>query len=83
LKEKGITTHIASMKTGPITGKHGYEINIDVALKDVNPTYYNIFVVSGGKGPEKMRLDKDVLEITDISSRKTNQLLQSVLISRF
>lgn len=52
------------MKTGLITGKHGYEINADVAFKDVNPADYNILVISGGKGPEKMRLDKDALEIT-------------------
>ena len=64
LKEKGITTHIASMKTGPIIGKHGYEINADVAFKDVNPADYNILVISGGKGPEKMRLDEDALAIT-------------------
>jgi protease I len=64
LQEKGITTHIASMKTGPIIGKHGYEINADIAFKDVNPADYNILVISGGKGPEKMRLDEDALAIT-------------------
>lgn len=63
LKEEGITTHIASMKEGPITGKHGYQVNADVAFKDINPQDYDILVISGGKGPEKMRLDKDALEI--------------------
>ena len=52
------------MKTGPIIGKHGYEINADIAFKDVNPADYNILVISGGKGPEKMRLDEDALAIT-------------------
>jgi protease I len=64
LKEEGITTHVASINKGPITGKHGYEINAEVAFKDVNPADYDILVISGGKGPEKMRLDKDALEIT-------------------
>jgi len=64
LKEEGITTHVASINKGPITGKHGYEINVDVAFRDVNPADYDILVISGGKGPEKMRLDKDALEIT-------------------
>jgi protease I len=64
LKEEGITTHVASMKKGPITGKHGYKIEADIAFKDVNPADYDILVISGGKGPEKMRLDKDALEIT-------------------
>ena len=63
LKEEGITTHIASMKKGPIKGKQGYEINADVAFKDVNPADYDILVISGGKGPKKMRLDESALEI--------------------
>ncbi len=64
MKEEGITTHVASINKGPITGKHGYEINAEVAFRDVNPADYDILVISGGKGPEKMRLDKDALEIT-------------------
>lgn len=63
LKEEGITTHVASMKKGQIKGKHGYEINADVAFKDINPADYDILVISGGKGPEKMRLDESALEI--------------------
>jgi protease I len=63
LKEEGITTHIASIKKGPIKGKQGYQIEADIAFKDVNPEDYDILVISGGKGPEKMRLDKDALEI--------------------
>jgi protease I len=64
LKEEGIITHVASMKKGTITGKHGYLIEVDVAFKDVNPANYDILMISGGRGPEKMRLDKDALEIT-------------------
>jgi protease I len=63
LKEEGISTHVASMKKGPITGKHGLQIEADVAFKDVNPADYDILIISGGRGPEKMRLDKDVLKI--------------------
>lgn len=51
------------MKKGAIKGKYGYEIDVDIAFKDVNPADYNILVISGGKGPEKMRLNKDALEI--------------------
>lgn len=63
LKEEGITAHVASMKKGTITGKHGYPIEVDVAFKDVNPADYDILVISGGRGPEKMRLDNHALEI--------------------
>lgn len=63
LKEEGITTHIASMKKGPIKGEHGYQMEADVAFKDVNPAEYDILVIAGGRGPEKMRLDNHALEI--------------------
>jgi protease I len=63
------------MKKGPITGKHGYQINVDFAFEDVNPAGYDILVISGGRGPEKMRLDKDALEIVKHTSKKTNPLL--------
>ena len=83
MKEEGITTHVASINKGLITGKHGYEINAEVAFKDVNPADYDILVISGGKGPEKMRLDKDALEITRYFFKENIQLLQSVMVSRF
>ncbi|HWQ48553.1 MAG TPA: type 1 glutamine amidotransferase domain-containing protein [Methanosarcina sp.] len=63
LKEEGIITHVASMNKGPIKGKQGYEIDADIAFKDINPEDYDILVISGGKGPEKMRLDESALEI--------------------
>jgi protease I len=63
LKEERISTYIVSMKKGPITGKQGYQVNVDIAFKDVHPANYDILVISGGKGPEKMRLDRDALEI--------------------
>ncbi|MCQ1534941.1 type 1 glutamine amidotransferase [Methanosarcina sp. KYL-1] len=63
LKEKGITVHVASMQKGPIRGKHGYEIAADLAFRDADPADYDILVIAGGKGPEKVRLDKAALEI--------------------
>jgi protease I len=52
------------MKIGTIIGNHGYKIDADIPIKDVNPTDYNILMITVGKGPEQPRLDKDVLEIT-------------------
>ncbi|MGB9928482.1 MAG: type 1 glutamine amidotransferase domain-containing protein [Methanosarcina sp.] len=63
LKEEGIITHVASLEKGPITGKQGYKIEADIAFKDINPADYDILVIAGGKGPEKMRLDENALEI--------------------
>ena len=63
LKEEGIDVKIASMEKGKVFGKHGYPVNVDIAFSEVIPEEYDILVISGGKGPEKMRLDLDALKI--------------------
>lgn len=64
LKEEGIITHVASTKKGSITGEQGYKINVDITFKDINPADYDILVIPGGRGPEKIRRDESALEIT-------------------
>ncbi|TGC10760.1 type 1 glutamine amidotransferase domain-containing protein [Methanolobus halotolerans] len=64
LKEEGVDARIASMEKGKITGKHGYSADVHVSFAEIDPDEYDILVISGGKGPEKMRLDDHALEIT-------------------
>lgn len=63
LKEEGHKVDIASLKNGKIKGKHGYEIEVDKILKEVNPDDYDILILPGGKAPETIRKDKFALEI--------------------
>ena len=62
LKEEGCTVEIAS-NAEKITGKHGYSIRVDKKFSEIKPEEYDGLVIPGGKGPEKVRLDKDALEI--------------------
>jgi len=63
LREEGFEVHIASNKD-IITGKHGYTIKAHKKFKDVNPEEYDGLVIPGGRAPEKIRLDQNVLRIT-------------------
>jgi len=63
LKEEGIEVDVASIKKGTIKGKHGYEVQADKALKEVNPDDYGILILPGGKAPETVRKDKNAVEI--------------------
>jgi protease I len=63
LKEEGIEVHVASMKKGTIKGKHGYEVEVDKTLREVDPADYDILILPGGKAPEAIRKEKDALEI--------------------
>ena len=63
LKEEGIEVDVASIKKGTIKGKHGYEVQADKALKEVDPADYSILILPGGKAPETVRKDKNAVEI--------------------
>jgi len=63
LQEEDIQVDVASMKKGKIRGKHGYEVEVDKTLKEVNPGDYDILVLPGGKAPEAVRKEKDALAI--------------------
>ncbi|MDD4869088.1 MAG: DJ-1/PfpI family protein [Kiritimatiellae bacterium] len=42
----------------------GYHIKAEVAFRDVDPTQYIGMFVSGGRAPEYLRYDKDLMRIT-------------------
>lgn len=63
LKEEGIHVDIASIKKGRIKGKHGYEMEVNRTLREVNPDEYDLLLLPGGKAPETVRKEKDALEI--------------------
>jgi protease I len=63
LKEEEIEVDIASIKKGSIKGKHGYEVEVDKTLKEVDPDDYDILILPGGKAPETIRKDNNALAI--------------------
>ncbi len=63
LQEEGIEVHVAASKRGQVVFKHGYWLNADLAFDEVNPDDYDILVLPGGRGPERVRLNRAALEI--------------------
>jgi protease I len=61
--EEDIEVDIASMKKGPIKGKHGYEVDVTKALSEVRPEDYDILVLPGGLAPEAVRREPKAVEI--------------------
>ncbi|MEW6353251.1 MAG: type 1 glutamine amidotransferase domain-containing protein [Pseudomonadota bacterium] len=64
LQEAGIDVDIASLRKGKITGKHGYEVQADLALEDVRPDDYDLLILPGGKAPEALRKQQAALAIS-------------------
>lgn len=63
LQEEGLEVDIASISRGKINGKHGYEVVVDTALRDVDPNAYDILILPGGKAPTKLRKEQAVIAI--------------------
>lgn len=63
LVEAGLEVDIASISPGKIRGKHGHEIAVDKALRDVDPNDYDILVIPGGKAPAALRREQAAIEI--------------------
>jgi len=63
LLEAGINVDIASISRGKINGKHGYQVEANMALKDVNPKEYGLLVLPGGKAPAAIRKEQAAVEI--------------------
>lgn len=63
LKEEGVEVDIASVNKTKIKGKHGYEVNVDKTLQEVNPEEYDVLILPGGKAPERIRKEQKAIEI--------------------
>jgi len=62
-REEGFEVDIASVAKGKITGKHGYEVNANLSLEEVEPEHYGLLFLPGGKAPESLRKLQCALEI--------------------
>jgi len=58
-----MVVHDFDPKYSNYTEKLGYMIKADVAYKDVKPDQYDGLIIPGGRGPEEIRQDKNVLKI--------------------
>jgi len=63
LREEGIPVDVAAPAGGTITGKHGYQVPVDLTLGQVRPENYTLLVLPGGKAPAAIRKETAALEI--------------------
>ncbi|HEX7970970.1 MAG TPA: type 1 glutamine amidotransferase domain-containing protein [Thiobacillus sp.] len=63
LQEAGLEVDVVSIARGKINGKHGYEVAVDRALRDVDPTAYDVLVIPGGKAPATLRKEPAAVAI--------------------
>lgn len=63
LLEEGIQTSLVSPSGMVVTGLHGYRIDPDLALREINPNEFDILVLPGGAASERLRQREEVLDL--------------------
>ncbi|OHB79496.1 MAG: hypothetical protein A2V98_02345 [Planctomycetes bacterium RBG_16_64_12] len=63
VKRLQLVVHDFDPKYSNYTEMLGYQIDIEVAYKDVDPADYDGLLIPGGRGPEEMRQYKEVLDL--------------------
>jgi len=70
LQEEEVEVDVASIARGKIHGKHGYEVAVNKALRDVDPTDYDLLVLPGGKAPATLRKEQAAIAIAQDFMRR-------------
>lgn len=55
LQEAGYSVDVAAAELGRITGKHGYEVQVDKSFAVIDPAAYRLLILPGGKAPAAIR----------------------------
>src|SRR4051794_25186473 len=63
LQEEGLQITLASPGGQTITGLHGYLIEPDMPIREVNPAEYDLLLIPGGNSPERLRLREEAVDI--------------------
>ena len=63
LLEEGIAVEIAAPQKGPITGKHGYQVEATLALAQLAPADFDLLILPGGKAPARLRSEEKLLAL--------------------
>jgi len=69
-QEGGYDVDVITIKGGSFKGKHGIGLNDSKSIADVNPDFYELLYLPGGKAPAKLREDEMVLKfVRDFAAR--------------
>jgi len=63
LLEERIEVCLASPTGMVVSGLHGYKIDPDLSLREINPNEFDILVLPGGAASERLRLREEALDL--------------------
>lgn len=63
-REEGVAITVACANDHrPATGLHGYAVEPDMPIPEINPSEYDVLVIPGGRSPERLRLREEAVDL--------------------
>jgi protease I len=63
LREERIEVTLASPGGQPVRGEHGYVVEPDMPIRELNPAEYDVLILPGGAAVEKLRLREEAVDV--------------------
>lgn len=63
LREEDVDVTVASPFLHAVTGQHGYAIEPDIAIQQVNPAEYDLLIIPDGPAAERLRLREEAVDV--------------------
>lgn len=64
LREEGIDVRLAGPMMHALTGKHGYRVEPDARIHEVNPAEFDLLVIPDGPMVEQLRQREEAVDVT-------------------
>jgi protease I len=63
LREEGIDVRLASPRMHVLTGTHGYRIEPDTTIHEVNPADFDLLLIPDGLAVERLRVREEAVDV--------------------
>ena len=64
LREEGVEVRLAGPMMHALTGLHGYQVEPDIRIHEVNPADYDALIIPDGPASERLRLLEEAVDVT-------------------
>ena len=64
LREEGFETRLAGPMMHALTGIHGYRVEPDVRIHEINPAEFDALIIPDGPAVERLRLLEEAVDVT-------------------
>jgi protease I len=64
LREEGVEVRLAGPMMHALTGLHGYQVEPDARIHEVNPAEFDVLVIPDGPAVERLRQREEAVDVT-------------------